>query len=328
MASRNPIIRRAEEQYAQDYSGPGFASINNQPGQPQQAGQPQQPAAQQPQAQQVAPQTAAGAVPPPPGSTADLNSMYAAPARAGFSGPAMTIHDVIMKTTLNFGILFVGAIFGWVTAETMPYVWMVAALIGFGLAMANIFKKQISPVLVMAYALVEGVFLGGISSFYQAYGEANGYGNLVLTAVVATFTVFAVMLALYTTRIIKVNGRFKKIMLVALISYAVFARFKAILLGALRSYAVFALASFVAAMFGVGDGFGFFGVGIIGIAFSVFAVCLAAFCLMLDFDAIEEGMKYGVPERESWRMAFGLMVTLIWLYLEILRLLAILSGRE
>ena len=311
MASRNPIIRRAEEQYAQDYSGPGFASINNQPGQPQQAGQPQQPAAQQPQAQQVAPQTAAGAVPPPPGSTADLNSMYAAPARAGLSGPAMPIHDVILKTTLHFVILRVAAIFGRVTAGTMPYVWMVAALIGLGLAMANIFKKQISPVLVMAYALVEGVFLGGISSFYQAYGEANGYGNLVLTAVVATFTVFAVMLALYTTRIIKVNGRFKKIMLVALISYA-----------------VFALASFVAAMFGVGDGFGFFGVGIIGIAFSVFAVCLAAFCLMLDFDAIEEGMKYGVPERESWRMAFGLMVTLIWLYLEILRLLAILSGRE
>lgn len=311
MASRNPIIRRAEEQYAQDYSGPGFASINNQPGQPQQAGQPQQPAAQQPQAQQVAPQTAAGAVPPPPGSTADLNSMYAAPARAGFSGPAMTIHDVIMKTTLNFGILFVGAIFGWVTAETMPYVWIVAALIGFGLAMVNIFKKQISPVLVMAYALVEGVFLGGISNFYQAYGEANGYGNLVLTAVIATFTVFAVMLALYTTRIIKVTGRFKKIMIVALISYL-----------------VFALASFVAGMFGVGDGFGIRGMGIIGIAFSVFAVCLAAFCLMLDFDAIEEGMKYGVPERESWRMAFGLMVTLIWLYLEILRLLAILSGRE
>ena len=311
MASRNPIIRRAEEQYAQDYSGPGFASINNQPGQPQQAGQPQQPAAQQPQAQQVAPQTAAGAVPPPPGSTADLNSMYAAPARAGFSGPAMTIHGVIMKTTLNFGILFVGAIFGWVTAETMPYVWMVAALIGLGLALANIFKKQISPPLVMAYSIVQGVFLGGISSFYQAYGEANGYGNLVLTAVIATFTVFAVMLALYTTRIVKVTGRFKKIMIVALISYF-----------------VFALASFVAGMFGVGDGFGIRGMGVIGIAFSVFAVCLAAFCLMLDFDAIVEGMKYGVPERESWRMAFGLMVTLIWLYLEILRLLAILSGRE
>ena len=237
--------------------------------------------------------------------------MYAAPARAGFSGPAMTIHDVIMKTTLNFGILFVGAIFGWVTAETMPYVWMVAALIGLGLALANIFKKQISPPLVMAYSIVQGVFLGGISSFYQAYGEANGYGNLVLTAVIATFTVFAVMLALYTTRIVKVTGRFKKIMIVALISYF-----------------VFALASFVAGMFGVGDGFGIRGMGVIGIAFSVFAVCLAAFCLMLDFDAIEEGMKYGVPERESWRMAFGLMVTLIWLYLEILRLLAILSGRE
>ncbi len=302
MESRNPIIRRAEEQYAKDYSGPGFASVDNQPGQ------------QQPHPQQAAPQAAAGVAPPQgpqAGSAAALGDMYAAPARAGASGPAMTIHDVIMKTSLSFGILFVGAIFGWLTATSMPYVWIVAALIGLGLAMVNIFKKQISPILVMAYALVEGVFLGGISSFYQGYGEANGSGNLVLTAVVATFTVFAVMLTLYTTRIIKVTGRFKKVMMVALISYV-----------------VFALASFVASMFGVGGGFGFFGVGIMGIAFSLFAVCLASFCLMLDFDAIEEGMRYGVPERESWRMAFGLMVTLVWLYLEILRLLAIISGRN
>lgn len=309
MASRNPIIRRAEEQYAQDYSGPGFAAVN-QPGQQPAPQNPAQPATGQPIAQSAVPGTVPPP-PPPPGSPADLNAMYAAPARAGFSGPAMTIHDVIMKTTLNFAILFVGAVAGWTTATSMPYLWMGAALIGFVLAMVNIFKKQISPVLVMAYALVQGVFLGAISNFYQAYGEANGFGNLVLTAVVATFTVFAVMLALYTTRIIKVTGKFKRVMLVALISYA-----------------VFAIASLIASLFGVGDGWGFFGVGIIGIAFSLFAVCLAAFCLMLDFDAIEEGMRYGVPERESWRMAFGLMVTLIWLYLEILRLLAIISGRE
>ncbi len=300
MASRNPIIRRAEKQYQEDYNGPGFASINNQPGQPAQAQPAQAPAAP-------------GSVPPPPppGSPAALDEMYAAPARAGASGNVMTIHDVIMKTSLNFAILFVGALFGWFTAVSMPYVWIVAALVGFGLAMVNIFKKQISPALVMLYALAEGVALGGISYFYQSYGEANGFGNLVLTAVVATFTVFVVMLTLYTTRIIKVTNRFKKIMFVALISYL-----------------AFAVVSFIAALFGVGGGFGFFGVGVIGVLFSVFVVILAAFCLCLDFDAIEQGMRYGVPERESWRMAFGLMVTLVWLYLEILRLLAIVAGRN
>jgi len=300
MASRNPIIRRAEDQYAKDYSGPGFAAVNTGSGK----------AGAQPGQAPAAP----GSVPPPPpppGSSAALNEMYAAPARAGASGAPMTIHDVIMKTTLNFAILFVGALFGWFTAVSMPYIWIGAALVAFGFAMVNIFKKQISPVFVMLYALAEGVALGGISYFYQSYGEANGYGNLVLTAVVATFIVFVVMLTLYTTRIVKVTNRFKKVMMVALISYL-----------------AFAVVSFIAALFGVGGGFGFFGVGIIGVVFSVFVVILAAFCLCLDFDAIEQGMRYGVPERESWRMAFGLMVTLVWLYLEILRLLAIVVGRN
>lgn len=300
MASRNPIIRRAEKQYQDEYNGPGFAAINTPSGQAAQG---------QPAGSPAAPGTVPP--PPPPGSAASLNEMYAAPARAGASGRPMTIHDVIMKTSLNFGILFIGALFGWFTATSMPYIWIVAALAGFGVAMVNVFKREISPPLVMIYALLEGVALGGISYFYQAYGEANGYGNLVLTAVVATFTVFVVMLALYTTRIIKVTNRFKKILFVSLISYL-----------------VFAVASFIAALFGVGNGFGFFGVGIIGIAFSVFVVILAAFCLCLDFDAIEQGMRYGVPERESWRMAFGLMVTLVWLYLEILRLLALIAGRN
>ena len=300
MASRNPIIRRAEDQCAKDYNGPGFAAVSAQPGQ---AG------AQQPGQGPTAP----GSVPPPPppGSSAALNQMYAAPARAGATGLPMTIHDVIMKTALSFAVLFVGALFGWFTAVSMPYIWIGAALVAFGLAMVNIFKKQISPVFVLLYSLVEGVALGGISYFYQSYGEANGYGNLVLTAVVATFVVFVVMLTLYTTRIIKVTNRFKKVMMVALISYL-----------------AFAVVSFIAALFGVGGGFGFFGVGIIGVVFSVFVVILAAFCLCLDFDAIEQGMRYGVPERESWRMAFGLMVTLVWLYLEILRLLAIVVGRN
>ena len=154
MASRNPIIRRAEDQYAKDYNGPGFAAVNAQPGQ---AG------AQQPGQGPTAP----GSVPPPPppGSSAALNQMYAAPARAGATGLPMTIHDVIMKTALSFAVLFVGALFGWFTAVSMPYIWIGAALVAFGLAMVNIFKKQISPVFVLLYSLVEGVALGGISYF-------------------------------------------------------------------------------------------------------------------------------------------------------------------
>jgi uncharacterized YccA/Bax inhibitor family protein len=314
--SKNPIIRRAEDQYRQNYTGPGFAAVNNQgnaqgnPGSGSPA-QPPMPAQASSLAPSQAPQPAAQ-----PHDAAQLQEMYNAPAVAGASGTAMTLNDVIMKSVMNFMILLAGAAFGWMTAVSMPYLWIGAALVGLGLGLANAFKKNVSPPLIMLYALVQGVFLGGISYFFQAFGEANGMGNLVQTAVVATFVVFAVMLTLYTKRIIKVNGKFKKIMAVALISYL-----------------VFAVISMFAAFMGVGtvDGvnFGFFGAGPLGIIFSVIVVCLAAFTLCLDFDAIEQGIKYGVPERESWRMSFGLMVTLIWLYLEILRLLALVAaGRD
>lgn len=293
-SSKNPIIRRAEEQYAQQYNGPGFASIDPQTGQQQRR---------------------LGTPPPTQPGVADaatLQEMYDAPAVAGAAGVPMTLNDVIMKSALNFGILLVGAVVGWATAVSMPYLWIGAMLVGLVFGLINAFKKQVSPALIMIYALVQGVFLGGISYFYQQYGEAQGWGNLVLTAVVATLVVFAVMLTMYTTRIIKVTGRFKKIMMVAIISYA-----------------VFAVLNFIGVIFtGFGDGWGVFGMGPLGILLSVFVVGLAAFTLMLDFDAIEQGIRYGVPERESWRMAFGLMVTIIWLYLEILRLLAIVAGRD
>lgn len=302
MSSRNPIIRRAEQQYQEGYSGPGFASVN----QGGQAGGGQTPP---PSAAQGQPVYGGGV------QAQELREMYDAPAVAGPGGIAMTLNDVIMKTTFNFAILVVLAVVGWVTAESMPYLWIAGAIGGLVLGLVNAFKREVSPALVMLYAAFQGLFLGAISSFYQAFGEANGYGNLVQTAVVATFIVFAVMLTLYTTKIIKVTNKFARIMMVALISYL-----------------AFSVVSVISMFFGVGqvDGvaFGFFGAGWIGIAFSAFAVVLASFCLCLDFEAISQGIKYGVPERESWRMAFGLMVTLIWLYLEILRLLALLSGRE
>ncbi|MGB2838459.1 MAG: Bax inhibitor-1/YccA family protein, partial [Actinomycetes bacterium] len=138
-------------------------------------------------------------------------------------------------------------------------------------------------------------------------GQANP-PNIVLQAVIGTLAAFAAMLFLYGTRIIKVTGRFKKMMAMAFIAY----------IG-------IALVSLVAAFLGVGDGWGFYGVGGIGILLCAAGVALASFSLVLDFDAIETGIKMGAPERESWRAAFGLTVTLVWLYLEILRLLAILN---
>lgn len=318
MASRNPIIRRAEAQYQSEYTGPGFAAVNQpgqgqpQPGQPQ-PGQPQpgQAGAQGQAGQAQAGQAQAGYTQAAP-SAEQLQQMYAAPAVPGSTGLKMTLNDVIMKTALNFVILLVFAVVGWATAESAPYLWIVAFLVALPLGFVNALKREVSPILVILYAVFEGVLLGAISRFYQIYGEANGNGNIVLTAVTATLVVFAVMLALYTTRIIKVTNRFARVMTVALISYL-----------------AFSLISVITMFFGVGQvngvTFGLYGVGWFGIAISIVAVLLAAFCLCLDFEAIAQGIRYGVPERESWRMAFGLMVTLIWLYLELLRLVAIFS---
>jgi uncharacterized YccA/Bax inhibitor family protein len=172
----------------------------------------------------------------------------------------------------------------------------------------NAFKKQPSPPLILLYAVFMGVALGALSNWYNAYGESNGTSGIVLQAVLATFTTFGVMLTLYLTGVIKVTKKFQSVMIVALVAY--------MLIG---------LASLVAAIFGVGDGWGFYGVGTLGLVICVLGVLIAAFFLLLDFEAIAQGIRMGAPERESWRMAFGLLVTLIWLYLEFLRLLAIFT---
>jgi uncharacterized YccA/Bax inhibitor family protein len=114
---------------------------------------------------------------------------------------------------------------------------------------------------------------------------------------------------LYATGIIKVGNTFRRIMLVAIVSYA-----------------VLGFISLIAALFGVGNGWGFYGVGTIGIVFCVLGVALASFTLALDFDAISQAIRHGAPEREAWRLAFGLLVTLVWLYLELLRLLSIIAA--
>lgn len=237
---------------------------------------------------------------------ADTNAAFQQVTAAG--GLRLTINDVIIKALVVFAITVVFAVAGWNLVETMPWILWVSIIAGLVLGLVNSFKKVPSPPLIMLYAVFQGVMLGAISNWYNAYAEGNGYQGIVLQAVVATMTTFGIMLTLYLTGVVKVTKRFQSILIVAAVSYL-----------------VLGFASFVAAMFGVGGGWGFYGVGTLGLIICVVGVLIAAFFLMLDFEAISQGIKLGAPERESWRMAFGLLMTLIWLYLEFLRLLAIFS---
>ena len=214
----------------------------------------------------------------------------------------LTIHDVIMKTTSVFALLVIGAVVGWLT----PGLVFPAMILGLVLGLVNAFKKEVSPALVMAYGLTQGVFLGGLSNFFEA-----AYPGVARQAVLGTIVAFGVMLALYESRIIKVDARFTKIFMTAMISYF-----------------VIALISFVTSFFGVGGGWGFYGVGGLGLLLCAAGVLLATFSLVMDFEVIKQGIAQGMPEKESWRMAFGLVLSLVWLYTELLRLLAILRGDE
>ena len=223
----------------------------------------------------------------------------------------MTLNDVVVKCAIMFAIVVATAFVGWNLIGAMPVMMLPALVIATVLGIVNAVKKNVSPALMIIFAVFEGLMLGGISNFYNAYASGNGWDGVVLQAVVATMTTFGVMLILYMTGVIKVTKRFTQILLVAGVSYL-----------------VLALASMVASFFGVGGGWGFYGVDGIGIIISIVGVALAALFLALDFEAIKQGIAMGLPERESWRMAFGLLVTLVWLYLEFLRLLSIFSGRE
>ena len=223
----------------------------------------------------------------------------------------MTIDDVIVRSGISIAVLIPFAVIGYNLTPSMPWLYLVSMFAGLGLGLANAFKKVVSPPLMLTYAAVQGVCLGGISYVLNQFALSNGYEGLISQAVIGTLVAFVVMLALYKTGVVKVNGRFAKIMLVAMVSYL-----------------VIALLSFVAAIFGVGGGFGFYGMGWLGIGLCMLGVALASFSLMLDFESINRGIQAGLPSREAWRMAFGLLVTLIWLYIEILRLLALLSARD
>lgn len=301
MQTANPVLARIDRDAAQaSRSGAGFAYEEGRSAVASaQLGAPAPAPAPAP--------TAGGA------GDAGIYSGVQIPAPAG---QRVTYPDVMAKSAIMFGIAVVMAFAGWMITEAMPGVGtllvfgaMIATIV---LGLVNAMKRQVSPPLTILYAAVSGIMLGAVSYWYNQIALASDYEGLVLQAVLATFTTFGVMLLLFGTGIVKVTNKFMKFMLVAMVSY--------LFIG---------IASFIAAIFGVGGGWGFYGVGTLGLLLCIFGVGLAAFSLMLDFEAIKQGVAMGLPERESWRMSFGLLVTLVWLYLEFLRLFAIIaSGRE
>jgi uncharacterized YccA/Bax inhibitor family protein len=220
----------------------------------------------------------------------------------------MTIDDVVVKTVTLLGITGISAIAAWnlIPDSMLGGAWIGAAVVGLVLGLIISFSRMANPALVVVYAVVEGVFVGLVSKFYQ---EFAGYQGIVLQAVIATFGVFFIMAFLYKSRVIRATPRFTRGLIAAIAG-------------------VFAimLINFVLSLFGVSTGLR--SNGALGIIFSLVCIVLAALSFILDFDQIEQGVRNGLPKRYSWTAAFGILVGLIWLYLEILRLLSFTSSRD
>jgi len=215
------------------------------------------------------------------------------------SAGVMTISGTANKTILLLIIAFITASLVWSNQQASAVLLFPSLIIGLIIAMITIFKKEYSPITAPIYAAVEGVLLGTISSYFNAQ-----YPGIVIQAVALTFAVLLCMLGAYRSDLIKVTERFK-LGVVAATG------------GIMVVYLVSMLMSF----FGANIGF-IHSNGLLGIGFSVFVIIIASLNLVLDFDLIEKGADQEAPKYMEWYGAFALIVTLVWLYLEILRLLA------
>jgi uncharacterized YccA/Bax inhibitor family protein len=236
-----------------------------------------------------------------------LQQMYNQPAAGPADTGRMTYDDVIVKTAACLGVLLVGAaVTMFVSMGLASMLMIVGALGGFVLAMVNTFKKQPSPALILAYAGLEGLFLGGLTRVLDLM-----YPGVGLQAVIGTLSVFTVTLLLFKSGKVRATPKAMKFFMIALVGYALFSVVNLVMM----------LTGLTTEPFGLRS-------GIIGVVIGVLAIGLAAFSLVMDFTSIEAGVQSGAPQRFSWTAAFGLTVTLVWLYVEIIRLLAILRGDD
>lgn len=289
----NPVLNRIDKEAAQGgYAGFGQQS---QGGYPAQQGGPQIPAQ--------------GGYPGPSESLTDqqLRDMYsqtpAGPAQTG----RLTLDDVVMKTLILFGVLMVVTVGSWQVVGARPElgmpIWLLGMFGSLGLSFVIAFKKQVSVPLIMAHAVLQGLFLGAISVTFNYL-----YDGVVTTAVVATLATVVGLFIAWRAGFIKVTSRSRRI-------------FGMIAMG----YLVFLLVNIGASFMGFGDGWGIYG-SPFGWLIALFGVALASYSFAVSFDSVDRAMSAGAPEKYSWLLGHGLIASLVWLYIEFLRLFAILQS--
>ena len=254
-------------------------------------------------------QQAAGYGQVSPEQMAGLEAQYQAPSATNADMRRMTYDDVIIRTAGMFAVILATGALSWslVTSSdeatfSLGAMAVFAGAVGaFVLGLVNSFKREPSPALILAYAAFEGLLLGGFSGIMEAR-----YEGIVVQAVLATLATFGAMLAAYSYGGFRVQGRFRRVVVVATFGYM-----------------IFSLINFFLMVTGLTTGaWGLRSLTIMGVPLGILAVILASFFLAIDFESIENGVRNGLPQRYAWAGAFGLVVTLVWLYVEFLRLLS------
>ncbi|HEX7351753.1 Bax inhibitor-1/YccA family protein [Brachybacterium sp.] len=251
-------------------------------------------------------------------STEHLEAMYARPSASGHDTGRMTMRDALNAITATLGIVMVvgfavgilpyalafaagdaGAQAGLMITGAATLIGVIGGLVT---AMINIFKKQPSPFLVVLYAGFEGLFLGGLSGTMEYF-----YPGIALQAVVGTLAVAGTVLVLFRMGVLRTSPRLNKIFMVAMVAYLLFGLVN------------------IGAMLLMGQSLR---EGVLGLAIGGIAVVLASYSLVMDFEGVQHAAEAGVPRKYAWRLAFGVTVTMVWLYVEILRILMILRGSD
>ncbi|MGP9538701.1 Bax inhibitor-1/YccA family protein [Brachybacterium sp. AOP43-C2-M15] len=247
-----------------------------------------------------------------------LEAMYARPSATGHDTGRMTLRDALNAITATLGIIVVvgfavamlpyglalvagdeGAQAGLAIAGAATFIGVIGGLVA---ALVNIFKKQPSPIAVVAYAVFEGLFLGGISGTMEYI-----YPGIAMQAVVGTLTVAVTVLVLFRFGILRTSPLLTKIFMVAMVAYL-----------------IFGLAN-IGVMLMTGQSLR---EGWVGLAIGGLAIVMASYSLVMDFEDVKHSLEAGVPRKYAWRLAFGVAVTMVWLYIEVLRILMILRGGD
>ena len=217
----------------------------------------------------------------------------------------MTIDDVVVRTVTLLAVTGISAFLAvyLVPARLVGPAWIGSAMIGLVLGLIISFKRVTNPPLILAYAVVEGVFIGLVSEFFE-----SRYPGIVVQAAAGTFGIFLIMTALYKFRVIRATPKFARGLMAAVF-------------GIIGVIAVNWVLSLFGINTGLRDGSG------LAIVFSIVVIVIASLTFILDFDLIEQSVQQGAPRQMAWTCAFGLLVGLIWVYLEVLRLLSYLRGK-